>query len=86
MIDRPTYLYSYFLIEHMLWIFVRIASVQISKNMLLEILMQCSCIISHSLPSLERRFRDIQIVIITNFVFVSSVGTKRVDCINNICS
>ena len=27
-----------------------------------------------------RRFRDIQIVIITNFVVVSSVGIKRADC------
>ena len=44
--------------------------------MLLEILMQCS----HKVPPLERRFRDIQIVIITNFVVVSSVGIKRVDC------
>ena len=25
-------------------------------------------------------FRDIQIVIITNFVVVSSVGIKRIDC------
>ena len=48
--------------------------------MLLEILMQCSCIISHKVPPLERRFRDIQIVIITNFVVVSSVGIKRVYC------
>ena len=30
----------------------------------------------------ERRFRDIQLVIITNFVVVSSVGIKRVDCKN----
>ena len=28
-----------------------------------------------------RRVRDIQIVIVTNFVVVSSVGIKRVDCI-----
>ena len=48
--------------------------------MLLEILMQCSCIILHQLPPLERRFGDIQIVIITNCVDVSSVGIKRVDC------
>ena len=48
--------------------------------MLLEVLMQYSCINSHKLSSLERRFRDIQIVIITNFVVVSSVGIKRVDC------
>ena len=49
--------------------------------MLLEVLMKYSCIISHLLSSLERRFRDILIVIITNFVVVSSVGIKRVDCI-----
>ena len=30
---------------------------------------------------LKRRFRDSQIVIITNFVVVSSVGIKRVVCI-----
>ena len=29
---------------------------------------------------LKRMFRDSQIVIITNFVVVSSVGIKRVDC------
>ena len=27
-----------------------------------------------------RRFRDIQIVFMTNFVVVSSVGIKKVDC------
>ena len=31
-------------------------------------------------------FRDIQIVIITNCVVVSSVGIKRVDCANILCS
>ena len=30
-------------------------------------------------------FRDIQIVIITNFVVVSSVGIKRVDCTTIQC-
>ena len=30
----------------------------------------------------ELRFRDVQLVIITNFVVVSSVGIKRVDCKN----
>ena len=50
--------------------------------MLLDILMQYSCIISHQLSLLERRFHDIQIVIIKNLVAVSSgVGIKRVDCI-----
>ena len=49
--------------------------------MLLEVLMQYSCIISRKLPPIERRFRDIQIVITTNFVVVSSIGIKRVDCI-----
>ena len=51
------------------------------KHMLLEILMQYSCIISHLLSPLERRFRDFQIVIITNFIVVSSLGIKRVDYI-----
>ena len=49
--------------------------------MLLEVLMQYSCIISHLLSPTERRFRDIQIVVITNFIVVSSVDIKRVDCI-----
>ena len=49
--------------------------------MMLEVLMRYSCIISHKLSSpLERRFGDIQIVIITNFVVVSSDGIKRVEC------
>ena len=48
--------------------------------MLLEVLMQYSCIISEKLSPLERRVCDIQIVIITNFVVVSSVGVKRDDC------
>ena len=43
--------------------------------------MQYSCITSQLSPP-ERRFRDIQIVIITNFVIVASVFIKRVDCIN----
>ena len=47
--------------------------------MLLEVLMQYSCIISQKLSPLEQRFHDIQIVIITNFVIVSNVGIKRVD-------
>ena len=48
--------------------------------MLLEILMKCSCIISHELPHPARRFRGIQIVIITNVVVVSSGGINWVDC------
>ena len=44
--------------------------------------MQYSCIISHQSSPLERRVRDILIVIVMNFVVVSSVGIKRVDCIN----
>ena len=67
----------------MFWIFVRIVSVGDSnkylKHMLLEVLMQYSCIISHKLSLLERRFRNIQIVIKTNFVVVASVGIKRMD-------
>ena len=56
--------------------------------MLLEVLMQNSCLISHYLLPLKRRFRDIQIVIIMNFVILTSVGVSRVDssrralCIN----
>ena len=49
--------------------------------MFLEVLMQYSCLISHLLSPLERRFHDIIIVIITNVVVVSSVGIKSVDCI-----
>ena len=48
--------------------------------MLLVVLMQYSCIMSH-LTLLERRFRDIQIVIITNFVAVMIVSMKKDDCI-----
>ena len=51
------------------------------KYILLEVLMQYSCIISHQQSPPERRFRDIEIVITTNFVVVWSVGIKRVDCI-----
>ena len=47
--------------------------------MLLEVLMQYSCILFLINCRLKRRFRAIQIVIITNFV-VSSVSIKRVDC------
>ena len=47
------------------------------KHMLLEVLMQYSCIISYELLPLERRFHDIQFVIITNYVVVSSIGKKE---------
>ena len=50
------------------------------KHILLEVLMQYSYIISHELSPFQRRFCCIQIVIITKFVVVSSVGIKRVDC------
>ena len=40
-----------------------------------------SCIICDYLLPLKRRFRDSEIVIITNFVVVSSVRIKRVVCI-----
>ena len=50
------------------------------KHILLEVLMQYSYIISHELSPFQRRFRCIQIVIITNVVVVSSVSMKRVDC------
>ena len=56
------------------------------KHMLLEVLMQYSCIVFHYLSSLEQRFRDIQIVIITNFVVVSNVAIKRADSIVKILS
>ena len=49
------------------------------KHMLLEVLMKYSCIISHLLSRLERRFHDIQFVIITIFVVLSSVGVTRVN-------
>ena len=49
------------------------------KHMLLEVLMQYPCIISYKLLLLERRFCDVQIVSITNFVVVSSVGIKMVN-------
>ena len=42
--------------------------------------MQYSCIISHLLSPFARRFRDIQIVIITNYVVVSGIDIMRVDC------
>ena len=64
-----------FLIEHMFCIFVRIVS--LSEKYQIEY----SCIICDYLLPLERRFRDSQIVIITNFVLVSSVGINRVVCI-----
>ena len=56
------------------------ASDKYPKHMFLVDFMQCSCIISHQLSLSERRFCDIQIVIIANVVVVSSVGIKRVDC------
>ena len=45
--------------------------------MLLKVLMQYSGIISQKLSPLARRFHDIQIAILTNFVVVSNVGIKR---------
>ena len=49
--------------------------------MLLEDIMQCFCIISHWPSPPEQMFHDIQLVILMNFVVVSSVSIKRVDCI-----
>ena len=57
--------------------FVRITFNKYPKRMFLKVLIQYSWKISHKLSPLERRFRDIQIVI-TNFVIGSSVGIKRV--------
>ena len=48
--------------------------------MLLENLIQYSCIISHYLSPLKRRFRDIQFVIVTNFGVELSVDIKQADC------
>ena len=42
--------------------------------------MEYSCIFSDKLSPLEQRFRASQIIFITNFVIISSVGIKRVDC------
>ena len=73
-----------FLYSHRLYAFgyllesVRRAILINIQNILLEVLMQHSSIISHQLSPPERRFRDIQIIIITNFVLLSSVGIKRV--------
>ena len=49
--------------------------------MLLEVLMQYSCIISHKLSPPKQRLCDIQVVIITNFVVVASISVKRIDFI-----
>ena len=49
--------------------------------MLLENIMQCFLHNFSLTVNLEQMFRDIQIVIITNFVVVSSVCIKRVNCI-----
>ena len=46
--------------------------------MLLEVLMQYSCI-SHQLSTLKGRCHDIQIIIIANFVIVSNGGIKGVE-------
>ena len=51
--------------------------------MLLDVLMQYSCIIFNQLSPLMRRFRNSQIVTITNFVVESSGGGTRVDCIKD---
>ena len=49
--------------------------------MLLEVLMNIPAYIFIKQSPLEQKFRAIQIVIITNFVVVASVGIKKVDCI-----
>ena len=51
-----------------------------SKTYVAWSLIQYSCIISHQLSSLERRVLDSQIVNVTNFVVVSSVGINGTDC------
>ena len=51
-----------------------------SKHVFVTNFIHYSCTIYHYLLSHKRRFRDGLIVIITNFVVVSSVGIKRVVC------
>ena len=72
-------------IEHMFWIFVRIASLrqQISKTnyyVSSKYWIQFSCIICGQLLPLKRRLCGCQIVIKTNLVVVSSVGKKWAVC------
>ena len=50
------------------------------KHMLLDVLIQYSCFLHNFSLTVERKFRDSQIFSLTNFVVVSSVGIKKVDC------
>ena len=50
--------------------------------MFLEVLNTLFLNISNYLPILEPRNRSIQIVVVTHFVVISSVGIKRFDCTN----
>ena len=52
------------------------------KHVSLKYQVQYSYIICDLLLPIKRRFRDSKIVIITNFVVVSSVGINRIDCTN----
>ena len=73
-----------FLIEHMFWIFVGIAGIQTNIQTYVAIKYPIdrtpSCVICDNLLPHKRRFRESQTVIIRNFVFVSSVGVKRIVC------
>ena len=62
----------------MFWVFVRIVSLTYVV-FFLKYLIHYSCIIC-DLLYLKRKCRDSQIVIITNFVVVSSVCIKMVVC------
>ena len=50
------------------------------QHMFLRVLNTVFLNISNYLPHLEQRNRPIQIVVITNFIVISSVGIKRFDC------
>ena len=79
---RKTMIYSYFLIVHMFWILLELphwGNSNISKIYVsVKYQIQYLCIICDKLLPLKRRFRLSQIISITNFVVVLSVGIKRV--------
>ena len=53
----------------------------IQQHMFLGVLNTVYLNTSNYLPHLELRDRPIQIVVVTNLDFISSVGIKRFDCI-----
>ena len=88
MIYKKGLFYSYFLTEHMYWIFVDIASLTILANIqnkpFFKYELQHSCVISDELPPLEQKLCATQIIIVTNFFVALSECIKRVDCICSI--